>query len=214
MYICRHEKKKLVYWAVSNCPTMSKRESYVKELQKYIQVDIIGRCGNMGSFCDKSNSTYRRNCMELLAKEYKFYLSFENAICNDYISEKLEAVLHKPVVPIVMGGGPYARYFPEGSYIDVFDFESPEHLAKYLLFLDSNKEEYLKYFDWKRDSYLRCVTRSRGACQLCAKLHDPTEPVKTYQNVSQWYIESEENKCQTIDSVTTFYSLANKKKLN
>ena len=39
------QKPKLVAWVVSNCNTNSKREDYVRELQKLIPVDIFGRCG-------------------------------------------------------------------------------------------------------------------------------------------------------------------------
>jgi hypothetical protein len=38
-------KTKDVVWIVSNCNTPSKREKYVKEMQKIINVDIFGRCG-------------------------------------------------------------------------------------------------------------------------------------------------------------------------
>ena len=39
------KKTKLVAWVVSNCWPQSRRGLYVKELQKYISVDIYGRCG-------------------------------------------------------------------------------------------------------------------------------------------------------------------------
>ena len=39
------KSRKLVAWFVGNCDTKSKRELYVKELQKYIDVDIYGKCG-------------------------------------------------------------------------------------------------------------------------------------------------------------------------
>lgn len=35
-------KTKKVAWFVSNCGTLNKREDYVKELSKYIDVDIYG----------------------------------------------------------------------------------------------------------------------------------------------------------------------------
>ena len=38
-------KTKLVAWIVSNCGDNSGRGSYVKELQRYIDVDIYGGCG-------------------------------------------------------------------------------------------------------------------------------------------------------------------------
>ncbi|RWS23354.1 alpha-(1:3)-fucosyltransferase C-like protein, partial [Leptotrombidium deliense] len=37
-------KKRQVAWFVSNCYTAGKREDYVKQLSKYIQVDIYGNC--------------------------------------------------------------------------------------------------------------------------------------------------------------------------
>jgi len=43
----RHQlkKKKLVAWVTSTCPTAVRRENYVRELSKYISVDIYGGCG-------------------------------------------------------------------------------------------------------------------------------------------------------------------------
>ena len=38
-------KKKMAVWPVSHCKTLSQREDYVKELSKYIGVDIFGGCG-------------------------------------------------------------------------------------------------------------------------------------------------------------------------
>jgi len=38
---------KLAAWFVSHCHTSSQREKYVTELQKYIDVDIFGYCGEL-----------------------------------------------------------------------------------------------------------------------------------------------------------------------
>lgn len=40
------KKKKLVAWITSTCPTSVRREGYVRELAKHIQVDIYGACGH------------------------------------------------------------------------------------------------------------------------------------------------------------------------
>ena len=45
-----------------------------------------------------------------------------------------------------MGGADYSKYAPEHSFINVADFDSSEQLARYLLYLDKNDEEYLAYF--------------------------------------------------------------------
>ena len=50
-------KKKLAVWLVSDCETFSEREKYVAEMQKYIDIDIYGKCGPLScghrSDCDE-----------------------------------------------------------------------------------------------------------------------------------------------------------------
>ena len=76
-------KTKMVAWFVSNCGAANNRKNYAQELQKFVSVDIYGACGTMQCF--------RRNkeCFEKLKTDYKFYLSFENSNCKDYVTEKL-----------------------------------------------------------------------------------------------------------------------------
>ena len=72
-------KPKLVAWFVSHCETNSKRELYVNELQKYIGVDIYGKCGTLK--CGSKRGREEK-CYRMLQKKYHFYLSFENALCR------------------------------------------------------------------------------------------------------------------------------------
>ena len=76
-------KSKKVAWFVSNCLATNGRLEYAKELAKHIDVDIYGKCGTKR--CPRRE---HRRCEELLSKEYKFYLAFENSHCRDYITEK------------------------------------------------------------------------------------------------------------------------------
>ncbi len=131
----RSDKTALIYWAASDCTPMSKRDVYVKQLEKYVPVDRYGSCGYLKDCLGMKD---RDPCLRKLAQKYKFYLAFENSICEEYITEKFQRTLNFPTVPIVMGAGPYERYAPRSSYINVFDFESPKHLANYLLYLDKN----------------------------------------------------------------------------
>jgi alpha-1,3-fucosyltransferase len=47
--------------------------------------------------------------MEMLDKGYKFYLSFENSLCSDYVTEKFWKILNFNIVPIVLGGANYEK---------------------------------------------------------------------------------------------------------
>ena len=69
---------------------------------------------------------YRLNLLdEMIERNYKFYLAFENSICRDYATEKLYNALLFHTVPIVYGGADYkAIGLPSNSYIDVRNFNS------------------------------------------------------------------------------------------
>ena len=86
-------KTNLIAWFVSNCgPTHSRREEYAKELQRYVPVDIYGKCGPL-SCPDKDvpllQARMDPDCYGMVERKYKFYLSFENIVCKDYITEKV-----------------------------------------------------------------------------------------------------------------------------
>ena len=125
-----------------------------------------------------------------LAPIYKFYLAFENSNCFEYITEKYWKTLGQNVIPVVRGAANYKEIAPENSYIDVNDFESPESLAKHLLYLDENDDKYLEYFSWTHKTSL---FKPRIFCQLCSKLNDVLEPVKIYENITDWWLHDNKN---------------------
>ena len=77
-------------------------------------------------------------CYALIKKPIpkSFFTSFLhhnslNSYCEDYITEKFYRNLYAAeVVPIVFGGGDYARDAPPNSFINVDDFDSVQSLAK------------------------------------------------------------------------------------
>ena len=128
----------------------------------------------------------------MLEQSYKFYLSFENAACEDYATEKLWKVLHYSIIPVVLGGANYSEILPKKSYINVRDFESVEKLAEYLKYLDKNETAYAEYFEWKR--YFTVSTNFADVfCELCQSLHKDTT-TKVYQNLTKWW--QTDAKCQ------------------
>lgn len=103
------KKTKAVAWFVSNCMTKSRREGYVMGLQKYLnkynlQIDIFGACGSLECSRDKEEE-----CYKMIETDYYFYLSFENAFSEDYVTEKVLIPLQHNAVPIVYGGADYSR---------------------------------------------------------------------------------------------------------
>ncbi|XP_063226970.1 alpha-(1,3)-fucosyltransferase C-like [Bacillus rossius redtenbacheri] len=175
-------KTGLVAWLVSKCRTPSQREVYARELAKHVQVDVYGRCGPLSCAGRMSEE-----CYEMLDRKYKFYLSFENSLCRDYVTEKLFRVLRHRVVPVVYGGADYSRFAPPGSYIDVRDFASPRDLAERLKSLAASPREYERFFRWKQRYRVSVTPMPRAMCRLCAMLHDPALPPKSYGDLQEWY---------------------------
>ena len=136
-------KNRSVAWFVSHCQTPSQREWFVDALSRHIDVDVYGNCGGLN--CDAEGRCPRAS-YDLLRDHYRFYLSFENSLCTDYVTEKLFRPMTYDVVPIVYGGADYAQYLPEHSFINIRDFRSPQSLAQHLHQLMADDEQYLKYF--------------------------------------------------------------------
>ena len=109
-----------------------------------------------------------------------------------------------------MGGADYKKDTPPHSYINVNDFPDVESLANYLKFLMTNpvrqvslnvivvcdlefifQKEYLEYFKWRKD-YV--IYRRDEFCKLCEKLHDYTEPIKMYKNMTAWFYYDKDGK--------------------
>ncbi|KAL1416358.1 hypothetical protein MTO96_028081 [Rhipicephalus appendiculatus] len=178
-------KKKTAVWAVSNCFTDGRREDFVAELRKYVDVDVYGKCGD--HVCPKRR---RDACYVEFETTYFYVLALENAICADYASEKLFDALGHYIIPVVLGGANYSEIAPSHSYIDALSFESPKRLAEYLKNLSHNYTEYAAYFNWK-DSQ-RVVKWDEGFCELCTKLHNRAEfqRTSTYDDIGSWWFGS------------------------
>ena len=165
----RQTGRSSVAWVVSHCNVISLREVYVAELKQYIDIDIFGKCAQ--NAIDRHDS---RRFFADLFKTHKFYLAFENSFCPDYITEKVwSRMMSKDIVPIVLGGADYEKHLPPHSYINVKDFPSPKHLAKYLHKLDNNDTLYTEYFAWKRHySCFAGVPGTNAICDICRMISE------------------------------------------
>ncbi len=153
----------------------------------------MGKCGQIK--CQPRGSKID-NCSLNVEHNYKFYLSFENSVCKEYVTEKLFDRLRQNVVPVVMGSGPYNNGFtPPHTVIDYTDFDTPHQLAQFLLWLDKHPEEYLSYFWWQDYYMVKSSSKQDIACELCRKLHSKEEPRTVYKHLYDWWVK--DGQCTT-----------------
>ena len=142
-----------VLYVQSVCNQPSDRDAYVQDLMKYIKVDSFGRCLNNKKLPDQYEDTLTfedKGFFKFVAK-YKFTLVFENAICDDYLTEKIWRPLQIGSVPIYRGSPSILDWMPNNhSVILVDDFAGPKELAEYIKKLDADDSAYLEYLKFKR----------------------------------------------------------------
>ncbi|XP_064386945.1 alpha-(1,3)-fucosyltransferase 10-like [Halichondria panicea] len=143
----------LVMYMQSDCNPPSDRDSYIQELMKYVKVDSYGRCLHNRDLPEHLTDSLTFNAQDVidLVAKYKFAISFENAVCHDYITEKFWRPLYAGTVPIVHGSPTIKDWAPtDHSIIVADDFASPKELAEFLLKLDTDDNKYNEYLEFKR----------------------------------------------------------------
>ena len=177
-------RTKTAFAIISNC--FKPRLDYIHELKKYIDIDLYGKCPGHKPFC--------RRCWKI-AKKYKFYLSFENSLCTDYITEKTytNAFTHE-LVPVIMSGANLSNplLIPQGSYVDARSYSSAKALATYLMEVSNNSTLYNNFFKWRAEWKIVNQWDYKGLeCSICEKLYESNE-VKIYNNIYSWFNRSKE----------------------
>lgn len=172
------KKTKFGVWMSSHCPTLSRREEYITQLQKHIQVDTFGKCGR--KMCGVQNPNMN-DCLKNFARDYKFYFSFENNICRDYSTEKVFNLYEHnlSLIPVVNGPPQVTEYLPKGTFLNALEFASPESLAKKLTEIGSSENLYTQYLK-EKDKYFSLNGLDifqESMCTICRKL-DHMEGIK------------------------------------
>jgi alpha-1,3-fucosyltransferase len=159
----------------------SNRKALVGKLQSNgIDVNILGKCS-------------KQKCKDyiMVMKMSKFYLSFENSLCTDYVTEKVFRPMLAFIVPVIFSGANLTRFLPPRSYIDANSFETAEDLAKHIKYLSDNPRELVKYFWWKKHYSVReqYAMENQQLCKICKKLNEPNlwERKQFIPSIKNWY---------------------------
>ena len=183
-----------VLYVQSDCDTPLDRDNYIRNLMKYVSVDSYGAClQNKQLPPSMTNPMESMNSNEFLhfIARYKFTIAFENAICEDYITEKLWRSLVVGSVPIYLGSPSVKDWLPNpNSAILVSDFQSPGNLSKFILELNADDGKYSTFLSHKEgiitNKHFKSEMQSREwglsddsdfhlvnhfECQMCLKAH-------------------------------------------
>jgi hypothetical protein len=118
-----------------------KRNELLTMLSDYKKVDSAGTWrNNMGYTVD---GVAKFNFI----KNYKFTFAIENSAFPGYVTEKMIDPMSVGSVPIYWGSEKAIEEFNPKSFVNAHNFSSNRELVEYIIFLDSNEDEYLKIYE-------------------------------------------------------------------
>lgn len=145
------QKTKGICMFVSSRFNQSNRIALIRELMDELPIDSYG---SLFRNCTIENDQGISSKMEII-KNYHFTIAFENAISDDYVTEKFFDPLMAGSVPVYLGA-PNIHTFAPGAncYINARDYPSTKTLAAHLRALMADQERYQDYLQWKEASFL------------------------------------------------------------
>ncbi len=155
-------KDQLVAVFFSYLGERSGRKTYLQEFMQHIDAHSYGRVLRNRHLSNDSGRTTKLNVLS----GYRFNLAFENAIEQDYVTEKFFDPLVAGCVPVYMGAPNIDDYAPgDHCFINAADFNGPKELAEYLLALSKDEDAYNAYHTWRnlplRSRYCRFLEEQR-----------------------------------------------------
>jgi hypothetical protein len=184
-----------VFYVNSNCKPKIQRREIIHKLQELmnttnskLQVHSFGTCDrNMGP---KELQELDKMGKQEFGRRYKFCVSIENNIEQDYVTEKVYHALEAGCVPIYLGAPNVDEYVPDAnSIINYAQLKSPAALLAELERLAGNETAYNEKLAWKQTSIHQMAPgfqrlyeqgKTRGQCRLCQLLLEHRASPKTY----------------------------------
>lgn len=197
------QREKSAIWFVSNCGAKF-RMNFSAKLGNLYPIKMFGTCNTVlkETFSDlkfiyfNDTSCKRESaCENEILRKNKFYLSFENQNCTDYVTEKFWRSLDYGLIPIVIQPNKeyYEKIAPSNSFIHASDFDyDVVKLTNYLERVSSDFYMYRKYLEWKKETrvlYKAEDVEKFRLCELCEKMNKFKNLVYNsyYENVSEWF---------------------------
>jgi Glycosyltransferase family 10 (fucosyltransferase) C-term/Fucosyltransferase, N-terminal len=131
---------------VSSGYDKSGRQTLLAELFRYMRIDSYGTVFHN---CDLVDPDLGRASKIDTLTRYPLAFAFENAIDEDYVTEKIFDCLRAGSIPVYLGAPNVAAFVPDGSYINAAAYGSARNLAAYLQSLAQHPEAGARYHSWR-----------------------------------------------------------------
>lgn len=148
--------------------TCNRHNNFYSRLMKIVKIDMMGSC--MKNRDEDEFNVFNEQILDslwwnetkdvvksrdlkkiLIASKYKFLISIENTIMEDYVTEKFWAGFLADTVMVYLGAPNADMYAPAAhSFINVMHYSSVESLGRHLLYLSETPHEYNRYFEWRK----------------------------------------------------------------
>ncbi|XP_053728210.1 alpha-(1,3)-fucosyltransferase 4-like [Synchiropus splendidus] len=177
-------KPRLLAWVVSNWSESQARVAFYDELSRFVSVDVFGRAGRTIPGDNGSSSVVA------LLTRYQFYLSLENSLHTDYITEKLWNAVRAGAIPVVLGPSRrnYERFLPAEAFIHVDDFPTVRELARYLLTVRRNPALLLQHLSWRgRYRVHQPSFWAEHYCVACRAVKRARGRTSVVRDLSRWF---------------------------
>ena len=129
----------------------------------YNNIDVYGANWPLDMKNYKGVLIYERK--HLVQNQYKFNFILENAIVDNYLSEKILDTFLSLSVPVYLGSPVIDKYIPKECFIDIRDFKNNDELIKYLEYMSD--KEYNNYIDnilkYRNDIFNKFSTKNNFA---------------------------------------------------
>ena len=160
-----YRRRRGATWISDSCNTTSKAEqlaiNFAKNSNGSFATNLFGRCVNKTAKI-RAGQTF----LETMRDKKRFYLAFEEEICDDYITSNFFEALKLGYIPVVLGGMDigYDEVALPGTYVDALDYKKAGDLVNYLLYLTKHNLEFFQYVSVHLEFMVTSSTR--WACNL------------------------------------------------